>query len=153
MAEWRESEWEHFRTRVRQVRAGDVWNGQMSAWRNLLDALRGGGQSTEPPSRSRPTSLFEAGATGGDDDRRPRLRPRLPDTPDDRKNRRSVYPEAPLAASPAVRRQTAEPPPARPRTSSRTALRVALRSPASLRTAILLREVLDPPVALRGDRR
>jgi hypothetical protein len=90
----------------------------------------------------RPTSLQEAGRTGMYADGRP-VRPRpLPEavvesakeqTAEERTTRRPI---APAAVS-------------RPVPDTALRIRTALRNPASFRTAILLREVLDEPVSKR----
>ncbi len=124
----------------------------MTAWRDLLTALRRGVRSRHLPARSRPTSLFEAGSVGSGERQVPSPDPNSRAS-EPRSRRQNLYPEAPVEANPSLRRRRAEPVAARRRTDSRAALRVALSSSGSLRTAVLLREILDPPVALREDRR
>lgn len=151
MADWRESEWSHFRTRARQLRTGEGGGGGMSAWRDLLNALRGQARATESRSPGRPTSLFEAGSVGSGERRAP-ARDHRDEAPTPRFRPGNRYPET-LVEAEAQRRGPVQADAPRRRTDSRAALRTALRSPASLRTAMLLREILDPPVALREDRR
>ncbi len=127
----------------------------MSLFRDLANAVRDqmelAREQAQPPIR--PTSLYAAGATGEPDQQRPRS----PSSPARdiavRREGRNIYPEG--AAPDDQLQQTRRRPPVAarqaPRSDSRAALLTALRSPASLRTAILVREILDPPVALRGD--
>lgn len=127
----------------------------MSLFRDIANAVREqmdlARAQTQPPVR--PTSLREAGAVGGPREggnRPPEARA------GDRETgmvHRNLYPEGPTANDQELRSRRRPPVQARAaaRSDSRAALLTALRSPASLRTAILVREVLDPPVALRGD--
>ncbi|MBA2469549.1 MAG: hypothetical protein H0V37_09110 [Chloroflexia bacterium] len=126
----------------------------MSLFRELANAVREqmdlARAQSQPPIR--PTSIYAAGATGEPDQQRPRS----PSSPARdiaaRREGRNIYPEGPIPNNEASARR--RPPVATrqvPQGDSRAALLTALRSPASLRTAILVREILDPPVALRGN--
>jgi hypothetical protein len=103
----------------------------------------------------RPTSLYSAGTVGGPTPRRP-----LPDSavPSDMGAQRSrdftVEPEATTNVEEQRRpRQRPVTAPRRIPVNQGTRLRAMLRSPQSLRTAIVVSEVLGPPVALRDERR
>jgi hypothetical protein len=133
----------------------------MSTFRELVGSVREQwetamaevqGQAPRPPAR--PTSLREAGSTGASDAERARTRQdRAGESASTRDNR---YPESqpPNDQDARGRRRPATPPVAsRSLPDPGNALRAALRSPASLRTAILVREVLDPPLALRNEDR
>lgn len=125
----------------------------MSAFRELLNAFRDQARAAPPQPPGRPTSLYEAGSVGG---ARQRVTPASAPhdaTQGELSPHRNLYPESPMTPAEAPRRPPRAAVAAPRRPDSRTALRAALRSPASLRTAILLREVLDPPVSLREDRR
>ena len=110
--------------------------------------------ATDPSSYDRPGSLYAAGAVGQGAVTIPR---------------REVRPDAiesDIDPTRAGRREAARPAPgdrpvrdvpgttvAPPGRDARTDLMAALQSPATLRTAILLREILDTPVALRDSPR
>ena len=122
-----------------------------NAVREQMDLARAQAEGQVP---ARPTSLREAGAVGEPNEGRQRPRPPQAGQEDARASQNNVYPErsVPNDQDLRSRRRTPVQAPSRaPRSDSRTALIAALRSPASLRTAVLVREVLDPPVALRGD--
>lgn len=124
----------------------------MTAFRDLVDSVRQQWDAAVAQAQEerrepvRPTSIYAAGSVGTSDADRARMR-------QDRSNRDNLYPEgaAPDDQAQRTRRRPVAEPVRLSRTDSRAALMTALRSPASLRTAILVREVLDPPVALRGD--
>ena len=129
----------------------DLVNTVREQWETAVAEAQGQAPKREP---IRPTSLREAGSTGTSDVERARMRQDRARDQDPQGARDNRYPEVlpPNDQDARARRR----PPAQvlaraPRSDSRTALLTALRSPASLRTAILVREVLDPPVALRGD--
>lgn len=136
----------------------------MSAFRDLVGSVREQWDTAvaqaqaqaqadrQPPVR--PTSLRESGSTGASDGERARMRQDRARNQNPQGARDNRYPEGPPPndrEAHSRRRPLVQPLVRVPRTDSRTALLTALRSPASLRTAILVREVLDPPVALRGD--
>jgi len=103
----------------------------------------------------RPTSIHAAGSTGASDVERARMRQDRARDPETGLAHRDLYPERPVVNDREPRSRHRPPVPAlsrAPQTASRAALLTALRSPASLRTAILVREVLDPPLALRDER-
>ncbi|CAA9556329.1 MAG: hypothetical protein AVDCRST_MAG33-1315 [uncultured Thermomicrobiales bacterium] len=112
--------------------------------------------TASPSDYDRPGSLYAAGAVG---ERLPavaRREARLAATDSDIGPARTERGER-ARPTPGDRpgrptRSTAEPPPERER-DARADLMAALRSPSALRTAVLLREVLDAPVALRDDPR
>jgi hypothetical protein len=70
----------------------------------------------------------------------------------DRLERRSNPPPEPVDDVEARRPRPAPRPVARPPAAPSTSLRATLRNPASLKTAMVLREVLGPPVGLRDPR-
>lgn len=128
--------------------------------RNLRDLIK---QSTEslraaqPGPPVRPNSLYAAGAVGNPVRVRPR--PRTPkndsETEGDRFVHRDIYPEKKFETDITERRERSRASVAPPRGTGAdraAAVRQALRSAASLRTAMLVREVLDPPISLREDR-
>jgi hypothetical protein len=117
--------------------------------RNLSDSLRKLGDQllTEAAgSPDRPTSLYSAGTTGG-------LTPRRTASASGEASD-TLERDVPMPTGDVERRRprpaTA---PQRARVNQGTRLRVMLRSPQSLRTAIVVSEVLGPPVALRDERR
>lgn len=133
----------------------------MSLFRDIADAVReqmeiARAQAQQPPVR--PTSLREAGAVGASRPGNPRPVPQGAQGAQAPRGRNrdfqatsdNTYPEGPAVDDQRARRR----PPVEVKrvapTGSAAALRIALRSPSALRTAILVREVLDPPVALRG---
>lgn len=127
-----------------------------SLLRQLADVVREQVEAARPPAGPpiRPTSLREAGAVGESAEGRDRSR-RLPASDSETGiAHRDLYPERPVVndQDPRVRRSPVQPLSRAPRPESREAFLAALRSPAALRTAILVREVLDPPLALRDDR-
>ncbi|HVX87026.1 MAG TPA: hypothetical protein VH253_19735 [Phycisphaerae bacterium] len=91
--------------------------------------------------------------------RQPQSRKAAPPAPQRRPASRSFPPSGPPPAPPAANlpvpaRQALAPlaaavPPVSPMRSSRSSIRQNLRTPATLRQAILLAEILGPPVALR----
>jgi len=118
-----------------------------------MQRLRELTSSTAGPSDyDRPSSLYAAGAVGEGSSAVVRREARLVATEGDVDPARTGRGERtlPTPRDRPVRaiRSTTEPP---PRGDARAELMAALRSPSALRTAILLREVLDPPVALRGE--
>jgi len=125
--------------------------------RRALDRLLLGEQvRSEPRSRlnDRPGALFADGSVGSPGTRRTSTRPR-PTQP-----ARPARPGPPGFVDSADA-PTAEELPRRQRTAAATRelratprgrIILALRSPAAVRQAIVLREVLDPPVALRDER-
>lgn len=127
------------------------------AVREQMDIARAEAEGRPRPAPVRPTSLREAGAVGSPRPGNPQpAQAGGPPGPQGRSREFSVgsdnaYPEGRTVDEQRARRR----PPAEVRRVARTgsgaALRVALRSPSALRTAILVREVLDPPMALRGD--
>lgn len=99
--------------------------------RNLRDqaTLAGGG------GLDRPTSLYQAGAVGGEQRTRVTQAPTKEPTTDEVPARRR--PEVTSTQAPV---------------SARTmALRSMLANPRSLRTAVIISEVLGPPVSQRGE--
>ncbi len=117
----------------------------------ITGALEGPTQPVLPSAR--PTSLYEAGRVGAVPAQRPDRRETPPDarvesaqepTAEERTGRR----ERPM---PARRRPVAQDPEATTLVARR--IRATLQDPESLRTAILLREVLDPPVSRRPRKR
>ena len=116
---------------------------EMERLRELLKTLDG--QPVRPTAG--PNSLYEAGRVGA--------------TPDGRPVRRVVPRDAsidsaadPTAEERTVRRQRAVSQTSQPAVPpAARQIRAALRDPESLRTAILLREVLDPPVSQRPRKR
>ena len=121
----------------------------MERLRDLVRTLDG--QPVLPSAR--PTSLYEAGRVGAPSTARPARGASPRDasidsatelTAEERTGRR----ERP---APARRRQVA-PEPETPTLVARQ-IRAALQNPESLRTAIMLREVLDPPVSRRPRKR
>lgn len=100
----------------------------------------------------RPTSLYEAGRVGASPGERTTRREASPaawfesgaePTAEERTTRRE--------RTVAERRRSVAPTP-QATTPAADEILTALRNPASLRTAILLREVLDPPVSRRRKR-
>jgi len=121
----------------------------MERLRDLLRTLDG--QPVLPSAR--PTSLYEAGRVGASSGARPArvASPRDPRidsatelTAEERTGRRQ-------RPAPARQRPVAS----EPETTTLVArrIRAALQNPESLQTAILLREVLDPPVSRRPRKR
>lgn len=116
----------------------------MERLRDLLRSLEG--QPVLPSAR--PTSLYEAGRVGASSSARP-TRSGLPrdasidsatdPTAEERTGRRerTASSRRPIAPEPEATTLVAR------------QILAALRDPESLRTAILLREVLDPPVSRR----
>ncbi len=127
----------------------DLVNSVREQWDTAVAEAQGQGRNRAP---IRPTSLDAAGSTGASDADRARMRQSRTESQQARTTRDNLYPEGP-APNDQSQRQRRRPvvETRKPRTDSRAALLIALRSPASLRTAILVKEVLDPPVALRGD--
>ena len=132
----------------------------MSLFRDIADAVReqmeiarAEAEGRPRPAPVRPTSLREAGAVGSPRPGTSRPAPQGPQgrTRDFQASSDNAYPEGPPVDEQRARRRPQVQAPRVARTGSAAALRVALRSPSALRTAILVREVLDPPVALRGD--
>ncbi|MEJ7900353.1 MAG: hypothetical protein WKF63_00790 [Thermomicrobiales bacterium] len=136
----------------------------MTAFRDLVSSVReqwdtavAQAQAQSQGERQapvRPTSIHAAGSTGASDVERARMRQDRARGQDSQGARDNTHPEGAVPNDQELRPRRRSPVQASapvPRSDSRTALLTALRSPASLRTAILLREVLDPPVALRGD--
>jgi len=120
----------------------------MQRLRDLLRSLEG-----QPAPPTRPTSLYEAGNVGSSPGKRPVRREAPPDawfesgsepTAEERTTRR----ERPVTGR---RRTVAETPQAT--TLAAQQIQATLQNPASLRSAILLREVLDPPVSRRPRKR
>lgn len=130
----------------------------MQRLRDLLTTARGGSRSGADRSMLRPGSLFEAGSVG----QRPGARDQRASAPAEdvtmgRRQRTRSSEDVPGATSEAetgLRPRRAavgeRDPSSRP--NVRPELAAALRSPAALRTAMILREVLDVPVALRDER-
>ena len=125
--------------------------------RNLGDSLRKLSDqllAEAAGTPDRPTSLYSAGTVGGQTPRRP-----LPDSavPSDMGAQRSRdFTVEPEATTNVEQRRSRPRPVAAPqhiRVNQGTRLRAMLRSPQSLRTAIVVSEVLGPPVALRDERR
>ncbi len=134
----------------------------MDRLRHLIET----GTETASPEmarfNSRPGELFAAGAVGGRQLAVPQREDALERVDSDigRLQRpRQATPvrlrmqNQPGQRSPGSTSPTREPDraPASDRIT-RATIRTALRTPASLRLAIILREVLDPPVALRDER-
>lgn len=114
----------------------------MQRLRDLLRTLDG--QPVRPTAR--PNSLYEAGRVGSAASERPAPRDAPRNTTID------------LAADQtAEERTTRRPRPvaqtAQPLTLAARQIRAALQNPESFRTAIMLREVLDPPVSRRPRKR
>ncbi|HEV2526883.1 MAG TPA: hypothetical protein VGT61_00315 [Thermomicrobiales bacterium] len=103
----------------------------------------------------RPGSLWESGSVGEPQDGRDAERPRNPNRSQRSDPRRpqvlSIEEQEWQKPSTERPRQRVEPVVTWPQTEA-DRLAAALRDPASLRTAVLLREVLDPPLALRDER-
>lgn len=128
--------------------------------RNLGDSLRklADQMVTEAGGTpDRPTSLYSAGTVGGQTIRRPEpvdrdvIETPASDTPPPRQREFTVEPMSTDVEHPR-RRSTGQ-----RRTLSgqrqRASIHQLLRSPGSLRAAIVVSEVLGPPVALRDERR
>ena len=128
----------------------------MQRLRDLLTTARGGSRSGPNQSTLRPGSLFAAGSVG----ERPGARDQRASAPAEdvtmrRRQRTGSSEDAPEAG---IERRLRRPAPgganaATATTKVRPELVAALRSPAALRTAVILREVLDAPIALRDERR
>ena len=120
----------------------------MQRLRNLIETALN--ETGESPRRyaDRPGALFASGSVG-EPGGRERQRDASPAagradewSGDDRdqsppRRRRPAGSDQAVAATPA---------------DARASLMAALRTPSALRNAVLLREVLDPPIALRDDR-
>jgi hypothetical protein len=108
----------------------------------------------EQARAQRPTSLYGAGSAGQLEPGA--FRPRFPLA--EQEVQPDVYPERqPVGETESHRNRPSKlSAPVTPHRDSREARAAALRrvlsSPSSLQTAFLVREVLDPPVALREDR-
>ncbi|MDQ3656399.1 MAG: hypothetical protein M3457_15155 [Chloroflexota bacterium] len=129
----------------------DLTNAVREQWKTAVAEAQGQAQNRAP---IRPTSLREAGATGASDVDRARMRQDRARDQEARTERNNRYPEGAAPNDQAQRTRRRPPVEASsriPRGDQGAVLLASLRSPASLRTAILIREVLDPPVALRGD--
>ncbi len=120
----------------------------MQRLRNLIETALN--ETGESPRRyaDRPGALFASGSVG-----EPGGRERQRDT-SPAAGRADEWPgddreQSPRRRRPAGSDQAAAATPA----DARTNLMAALRSPSALRNAVLLREVLDPPIALRDERR
>jgi hypothetical protein len=117
--------------------------------RNLGDSLRKLSDqiladATGTPDR--PTSLYAAGTVGG-------LTPRRTASASGEASD-TLERDVPMPTGDVERRRPRPAPaPQRARVNQGTRLRVMLRSPQSLRTAIVVSEVLGPPVALRDEGR
>lgn len=134
-----------FRDLVGSVR--EQWNTALAQAQEQAQAGR------QAPMR--PTSLYAAGSVGEPVAGSNRPRQPLAGDPETGIVHRNLYPERPVVNDQEPRAHRRPPVPAlsrAPQTDSRAALLTALRSPASLRTAILVREVLEPPLALRDER-
>jgi hypothetical protein len=101
----------------------------------------------------RPTSLYSAGTVGGQTPRRrgPAAEQDVNDIGPARSRDFSVDPMS--TGDVESRRARPVTAPRRIPVNQGTRLRAMLRSPQSLRTAIVVSEVLGPPVALRDERR
>lgn len=133
----------------------------MTAFRDLVGSVREQWDTAVAQAQAerqapiRPTSIHAAGATGASDVERARMRQDRARDQEARTERNDRYPEGAAPNDQDARSRRRPPVQALsrvPRADSRAALMTALGSRASLRTAILVREVLDPPVALRDDR-
>lgn len=89
-----------------------------------------------------PNSLYEAGRVGASSGARPARRAASRDASIDSATE-------PTAEERTTRRQQPVAQTSQPATPAARRIRAALQNPESLRTAILLREVLDPPVSRR----
>lgn len=117
----------------------------MQRLRDLVQSLEE--QAARPPAE-RPTSVFQAGRVGQREGAAGAQTQRREDRPIDSADNLAAeertprrQPRAPVARAP------------RPAAPSAQRIRSTLRDPESLQTAILLREVLDPPVSRRPRRR
>src|ERR687897_2001395 len=100
----------------------------------------------------RPNALFAAGRVGTPSERRTSTRPAQPAQPSrsTRPGRPGVVDAANAPTAEELPRRQPTPAPARPRQATpRRRIVLALRSPAAVRQAIVVSEVLAPPVALR----
>lgn len=114
----------------------------------LRDVIRSLEEQAARPPAARPNSLYEAGRVGS----APGERPDRMEAPQDAR----IDSAAELTAEERTTRREPRRPVARTqRTAAPMAgrIRSTLRDPASLQTAILLREVLDPPVSRRPRKR
>jgi hypothetical protein len=108
------------------------------------------------PLSANPNSLYAAGSVGGATERN-QLPVMPPMTNAERAALRdqvagdSLEREPDVEIRPSGKRAPATSIPRPPARDSSAALAMALRSPSALRRAVLLKEVLDPPVALRHE--
>jgi hypothetical protein len=121
----------------------------MKAFREALDQIRDQIEAAKLHPPDRPTSLYAAGAVGGG-----KARPEHPRSSETAEStgRPREFPVEVTSTDVEARRPRIAKPVARSRPGQAIMLRAALRSPASLRTAILVSEVMEPPIALRKDR-
>ena len=113
--------------------------------RKLADQMITEAGGTTP---DRPTSLYSAGTVGG-----PTPRRREPGLEQDVNDMGPARSREPAPTNVEERRSRAVPQQRRAPVRPRTPIRALLRSRESLRAAIVVSEVLGPPVALREERR
>ena len=120
----------------------------MTSLRELWRRARIHAEAARVQSLDRPTSLFAAGSVGNQI--RAVVRPETPVAPEATPRPRD-FPVERMATDVENRpaRTQRRTPMVR---SSRSRLAAELRSPAALRRAIVMREILGPPTALRDER-
>ncbi len=132
--------------------------------RNLGDSLRKLADQMITESGGtpdRPTSLYSAGTVGGQTPRRPPpvdrdgIETPASDTPpsDTPPPRQRDFAVEPMATDNVERRRQSVAQRRRFAAPQRAPIHALLRSPGSLRAAIVVSEVLGPPVSLRDERR
>lgn len=114
----------------------------MRRLRDLVSALEG--EPVRPTAR--PNSLYEAGRVGSATGERP-------DRREAARNARIDSATEPSAEERMTRRPRPVAQTPQPGTTVARQIRATLRNPESLRTAIMLREVLDAPVSRRPRKR
>ncbi len=119
----------------------------MDRLRDLLKTLDG--QVVSPTAR--PNSLYEAGRVGAASSGRPARRAAPRDASIDSATDPTAEERTARRERTASTRRSIAPEPEATTLVARQ-IRAALHNPESLRTAILLREVLDPPVSRRKQR-
>jgi hypothetical protein len=124
----------------------------MTTLRDLMGRARRHMDAARAPYADRPTSLYAAGSVGDQlravvrrepDEAIDVAQPRLREFEAPRMETNHVEDRPRRSAGPVSRRQAGR----------HDLLQATLRSPAALRRAMIVHEVLRPPVALRDDRR
>jgi hypothetical protein len=131
----------------------------MTTLRDLMNRARRQMDAARAPYADRPTALYAAGSVG--DQLRAVVRPQAPQSNDPAIRARDVEPppprerefEVPVMPTDLVedRPQRAVGPVTRHQAGQRDLMRAMLHSPAALRRAIVVNEILRPPVGLRDD--